>query len=292
MARTIPHDAVIRVRREAREGAHSHRDTHGWVERSARVGYGAKGVVYALVGVIAAQAAFGDAGRATNSSGALTTILGAPLGRVILGIMAVGLLGYVIWRAACALFDPEHKGDDAKGIAQRLGYAGAAFAYGGLAWEAARLAINGFAAADSSGSNTTEHWTARLMDLPAGRWLVGIVGAGVIAYGLYQLYRAATWKVRNHLALGEVDEDRAEWIIRLGRVGIGARSVVFAVIGWLLIQAALRANANAAGGLGDALQTLERSSSGPWLLGAVAVGVIAYGAYEMVCARYRRVPAE
>ena len=291
MANTIPHDAVIRVRRQARESARSHHDTNGWVERAARMGYGAKGVVYTLIGVIAAQAAFGDAGRhATDSSGALTTILGAPLGRVILAVMAVGLLGYVIWRAACALLDPEHKGDDARGIAQRIGYAIAAFAYGGLAWEAARLALDGASAADG-GSSGTEHWTARLMSLPAGRWLVGIVGAGVIAYGLYQLYRAATWKVRNHLALGELDDEQAEWVIRIGRVGIGARSVVFGVIGWLLIQAALHANANQAGGIGDALRTLERSSSGPWLLGVVALGVIAYGVYELVCARYRRVPA-
>jgi hypothetical protein len=127
------------------------------------------------------------------------------------------------------------------------------------------------------------------MAVPFGRWLVALVGLGIIGYGIYQLYRAYAAKVRKHLELSRASATEAEWIVRFGRFGIGARGVVFGIIGWFLLRAAMEYEPRRASGLGGALATLERQSYGPWLLGIVALGLIAYGLYQLANARYRRI---
>ncbi|HEV2129901.1 MAG TPA: DUF1206 domain-containing protein, partial [Longimicrobiaceae bacterium] len=124
--------------RHARHAAHG---ASPWVEGLARLGYAAKGVVYLIVGGLAAQAALGSGGQTTGSEGALSTILRQPLGQVLLGAVAVGLAGYALWRFVQAALDPEHRGTDAKGIAIRLGYAISGVIHAGLAIEAARMVL-------------------------------------------------------------------------------------------------------------------------------------------------------
>ncbi len=284
MARPITHGAgMSRAGAGARSAA---RRAAPWVEPAARAGYAAKGVIYVIIGVLAAQAAFGDSGEVTDSSGALETVLRQPAGSFLLVVLAVGLLGYALWRVVTAVADTEGKGSDAKGIASRVGYAVRALIYGGLGVEALRLAT---AQGGAGGGDGTEHWTARALALPAGRWLVGLAGAGVILYGLYQLRRAQTGDIRDRLDLHELDADAGQWVVRIGQVGVAARAVVFAMVGWFLIRAALAANAREAGGLGEALRELGSSSYGPWLLGLTALGLVAYGCWQFVVARYRRI---
>ena len=260
------------------------RDARPWVEPAARAGYAAKGVVYLIVGLLATQAALGR-GAVGDSSDALGVVLHQPLGRVLLGVIAVGLLGYVVWRLVTAVADTEGKGSDGKGIAVRVGYALRALIYGGLALEAARLAMRGGGGGEGGGA-TAEHWSARLMELPAGRWLLALAGAGIAAYGVYQVVRAVTGDVRKHLRLDELDAGSAEWAVRVSRFGVAARGVVFVMVGWLVAQAALSARAEQAGGTEDALRAFQ-SGYGPWLLGIVALGLIAYALYQFLNARYR-----
>jgi len=254
-----------------------------WVEPAARAGYAAKGVVYLIVGILAAQAALGR-GAVGDSSDAFGVVLRQPLGRALLGAVALGLLGYAVWRLATAVADTEGKGSDGKGIAVRLGYALRALVHGGLALEAARLALRGGGSA--GGGDGAEHWSARLMGLPAGRWLLLLVAVGIAAYGVHQLVRAATGDVRKHLRLDELDEGSQRWAVRVSRFGVAARGVVFVMIGWLAAQAALRARAEEAGGTGDALRALQ-SGQGPWILGVVALGLVAYALHQFLHARYR-----
>ncbi len=260
------------------------RQASPWIEPLGRLGFAAQGVVYAIVGVLAVQAAIGAGGETTDTRGALQRIQDAPFGKVLLGIVAIGLVGYALWRFVQAFLDTDNKGSDAKGRLTRLGYAIVGVVYLGLALSAVQL-MQG-SGGQSQGSE--QGWTARLMAQPFGRWLVGLVGVGVIGLGLYQLYQAYSAKFREHLKLSEMSHTEAEWATRSGRMGFAARGIVFCIIGALLIAAALHSNASEARGLAGALQTLASQPYGPWLLGAVAIGLIAYAIFCLVEARYRR----
>ena len=258
-----------------------------WFERLARLGYAAKGLVYFIVGFLAAQAAFGTGGRTTDTSGALTTIVTQPFGKFLLFLVTIGIIGYVLLRIAQAILDPEHAGEkmDAKRIAQRLGYAFSALAYSSLAMTAVKLIIG----SGGSSGNATQDWTARILAQPFGRWLVGLAGVIAIGVGFSYLYEAYKAKFRRHLKLIQMSPAEQTWAVRLGRFGIAARGIVFAIIGLFLIQAAKQSDASQAKGFGEVLAILAQQPSGPWLLGIVALGLIAYGIYSLVEARYRQI---
>lgn len=255
-----------------------------WVERLARFGYAAKGVVYGIVGLLAAQAAFSAGGKMTDTQGALQTILTQPFGKVLLSLVAIGLIGYVLWRFVQAIKDPEDKGTDAKGLAQRLGYAVNGLIYGSLALSAVRLVLG---SGGGGNSNAAQDWTARLLSQPFGQWLVGTAGAFVIGLGFYQLYKAYSAKFRKELNLTQLSDTQQKWVMGIGRFGLAARGIVFCVIGFFLIQAARQSDPSEVRGLGEALQVLARQPYGPWILGVVAVGLVAYGIYMVIQARYR-----
>lgn len=258
-----------------------------WVERLARLGYLAKGIVYTIVGVLAVQAAFGSGGQTTDTKGALGAIAAQPFGKFLLALLTVGLIGYVVWRFVQAVQDPEHKGDDAKGWATRLGYAGSGLIYASLAFTAIGL-IRG--SGGGGGGNSKQDWTARLLAQPFGQWLVGLVGALVIGFGFYQLYKAYKAKFRKKMKLQEMSPTEETWATRIGRFGLGARGVVFCIIGFFLLQAARQSDASEVRGLDGVLQSLAQQPYGPWLLGIVALGLVAYGIHMAVQARYIRIP--
>ena len=247
------------------------------------MGFAAKAVLYSVIGVLALRAAIGAGGRTTGSKGALSTLLDQQFGAVLLVVIAAGLFGYAAWRLAEAVLDPERRGHDAKGIALRISFAVRGLFHAALGVQAVRLAIG----SGSGGDQATEQWTARLLNAPFGGWLVVIAGVSVAAYGLYQLYRAWVAKLSKQLDLSRLSREAGSWLIKVCRVGIGARGVVFAVIGAYLVRAGIAHSASQAKDTGEALSVIGRQPFGEWLLGAVAVGLIAYAAYEVVQARYR-----
>ncbi|MBW3637028.1 MAG: DUF1206 domain-containing protein [Armatimonadetes bacterium] len=261
------------------------RQVRPWVEGLARAGYGARGIVYIVIGVLAFQSAFSAGGQTTNSQGALHTIAGQPFGRILLSLVAIGLVGYALWRLVEAAFDPENKGSDAKGIVQRIGSALSGLAYAGLALTAFKIVTGGSGGKGSS----QQDWTARVLAQPLGQWLVALVGLVVIGIGLHALYKAVTAKFRDKLKTGEMSAVEDTWITRAGRAGYGARGVVWIMIGWFLIQAGRHSNARESRSLPQTLDTLASQPYGPWLLGAVAVGLVAYGLYALAEARYRKI---
>ena len=264
-----------------------------WVKPAARLGLGAKGLVYIIIGLLAARAALGRGGQVGDSRDALASILGQPFGRLLLGIVAVGLLGYALWRILTAVTDAEGRGSEAKGIALRLAAAFRGLVYGALGVVAARLAARGWSTGGTSGGGggggeQAEHWAARVLALQLGRWLLVAVALGIAGYAVYQLYRAFSDKVRKHLDLHELGATGAAWAVRIGRIGLAARAIVFFVIAWLLGRAGLDAQAQEAGGVSDALTTIGEPGTQSWLLVLVGVGLVAYGVYMFVQARYRR----
>jgi Domain of Unknown Function (DUF1206) len=259
------------------------------IERLARAGFVAKAALYATMGVLAASAALGLGGTrsgATDTRGAMTTVLEAPLGRVLLAAIGVALLGYAAWRVVEGIADPEQRGSDAKGWVLRGSFLARGVAHGALAVSALRFATGEPSGGGDDGAGPREA-TQAAFDLPGGEWLVWIAALGIAGYGLYQLYRAAAAKLSKRLDTGQMSAEAGRWVIVLSRFGIGARGVVFVAIGWLLIRAATRHDAGEAGGVADALRALR--DLGRWPFAAIAVGLIAYGAYEGLNARYRRV---
>ena len=254
-----------------------------WIERLARVGFAAKALLYTVVGALALQAALGDGGRTTGSKGALTTLVRQDFGPLVLVIIAAGLFGYAAWRIAEAILDPERRGHGPKGLALRGSFAARGIFHAALGLQAIRLAMG----SGSGGDEATTEWTARALDAPFGPTLVIATGIGVAGYGLYQLYRAWVAKLSKQLDLSRLSREAGSWLIKVCRVGIGARGVVFAVVGVYLARAGWAHNASKAANTGEALGVIERQPFGEWLLAAVAVGLIAYGAYEVVQARYR-----
>jgi hypothetical protein len=255
-----------------------------WVKRLARVGYVAYGTVYLLVGALALQAAFGGGG-ATGQEGALRSILVAPLGRVLLCLIALGLLAYAAWRLYQGIVDPENEGGDARGVVKRLDHGLNGLFHAVLALSAGQLALG----SGGGGGGSPDDWTATLMSQPLGRWVVVAAGVVILGAGLYQFYKAYRADFRDELKTHEMSLREKRWTTHAGRLGNAARGAVFCVIGVFLVQAALQADPQEARGIGGALETLARQPFGPYLLGAVAVGLVAYGAFMFVMARYRRI---
>jgi hypothetical protein len=253
-----------------------------WLETFARVGYIAKGVVYAIVGVLAVQVAVGSGGSTTGSRGAIREIASGPFGQILLGLTALGLACYAVWRLILATMDPKNKGTDAEGATKRVGYAASGLVNLALALYAAQI-ITG----SGGGGSSKQELTAQLMSQPFGLWIVGFIGATVIGVGLYHFYKAANATFMKHYRASEMDHQTRKWAKRLGQWGISARGVVFTIIGVFLIQAALQADPSETRGLGGALDTLAQQPYGPWLLGLVAAGLVAYAVYCFSYARYR-----
>ncbi len=259
-------------------------DARSWIERLARAGFAAKGVVYLLIGTLALLAAAGAGGETTGTHGALGVVLRQPMGRVLLALLAVGLAGYAMWRAISALADPEGQGRRGwKRIMVRLGYGISAVVHAGLAWQAGRLAL---ALAAGSG-DPAEDRTADLMSAPFGPWLVGAVALGLAGYGLAQIGRGLRGDIDRRLALGRLGPDERRLVVRTARTGLAARGVVFLIMSGFLGKAALEHDPSEAGGLEEALQALRDQPYAPFLLGGVALGLAAYGAFQLVRARYR-----
>jgi len=279
-------DSVIEEVKEAAGEVAEKVGKHPWVERLARVGYTAKGIVYIVVGALATLTALGFGGEAKGTHGAMRSVARQPFGTVMLSIVAFGLLAYVIWRFVQAVTDADDKGTKAKGIALRLGYAGSGFIYAGLALSAARIV---FGARDDGEPSAAKSWTTSVMEFSFGHWLVALAGLGVIGYGIYQCYKGYKAKFRKRLKEDEMSERGLRWATRSGRVGFIARGIVFLIVGGFLIKAALSYDSSQAEGLDGVLQALVQQSFGPWLLGAVALGLVAYGLYMLVEARYRRI---
>ncbi|HEY0568171.1 MAG TPA: DUF1206 domain-containing protein [Xanthobacteraceae bacterium] len=256
-------------------------------ELIARIGYAARGVVYLVVGSFAVLAAMGSGGRATDGKGALHAILAAPFGKVLLGIVALGLLGFAVWRVLQAAFDADRLGREPKALLRRIIYAGSAAVHVGLAYSATRLILG---LGESRNDNrAAQDWTAMLLAEPFGRWLVAGVGAAVAAGGVAMAVRGWGGDVERRLSL---DSQTRNWVVPFGRFGLMARGAVFVLAGWFLMSAALHADAGEARGLGGALRSLQQQPYGWALLGITALGLFAFGAFQLASAVYRRIDAE
>jgi hypothetical protein len=260
-----------------------------WIKNFAKVGLTAKGIVYCLIGIIAFMAAFelgGNSKSGSGKTGVFQFLLDASYGKILLGLIAIGLLCYAIWRLIQAIKDTQNKGTDAKGIAIRLRYAFSGLVYGTLAFYAAKLVLGN---SGSGGNDSRETLVRELLQQPFGQWLVGIVAVGIAIAGLYQIYMGVSDKYREKIEKAGLKREVEDMLIKTGKVGYIARGIVWLIIGWLFLKAAMNSNPNQAGGSRSAFQFLESSSYGSYLLGGVALGLICYGIFMFMRAKYKAI---
>jgi hypothetical protein len=276
---------VENVKNEAEQAAQKTMD-NPWIERLVRLGYAVRGLLYGVVGLLALDLVLGRGGVATDKNGALATIAAQPFGKFLLVLIVIGLIGYALWGFIRAVLDPLQRGTDPKGIAQRIGYVVSGLSYGALILPTVGL-ITG--SGNGGGGSGPQDWTATLMAQPFGPWLVGLIGLIGIGGGLGQIAQGVTTDFKKDFKLGEMSPTERTAFTWIGRAGLVARGVVFAMLGFFLVQAALNTDPNRAKGLDGALQTLVQQPFGPWLLGLVALGLIAFGLYSLLSARWIQV---
>jgi hypothetical protein len=266
----------------ARYAAHSvaRSEQIGWL---GRLGLVAMGVSYGLVAVLAIMLALGRGGGAEDRGGALQTIAQDDFGRVVVFSLAVGFGGYAIWRFADALFDRGGRGRRPKGLAKRAGAFGKGLIYTGLCIVAVAVLLG------SSGDSNEKRETAYVLDWPGGRYLVAAVGAGFGAAALWNLFRAVSGRFKKELDTGAMGRSEERLVTIVAVVGLLARAVVFGLIGTFVLKAALEYDPEEAIGLDGALRKLAAQDYGPFLMGLVAAGLLAYGVFCLFQARYRRV---
>jgi Domain of Unknown Function (DUF1206) len=254
----------------------------GWYSVLARTGLVAKGISFAIVGVLALKLALGDGGKATSRNGALQQLAGTTFGTVLLIALAFGFAAYAIWRFVQAIAEkPNQEDSAAKAWAKRAAYVGRGLIYAALTYSTVHILLGGH----EQSQNGKAHKTAGMVfSWPAGRWLVGIAGLVIVGVGLWNLYRGLSKKFEDRWTRGY-----SKWGSRAGVLGHIARFVVFGLIGVFAVKAAINYNPKDAIGLDGALQKLAHSSYGPYLLGLTAAGLIAYAIYCFVDARYRDV---
>ena len=255
-----------------------------WVGRIARVGYVAKGVVYATIGVLAMREALGAGGATTGPVGAMRSMGPNPLDGVLLLVLAAGLVGYAAWKLVQGITDPDDKGSDAHGLLRRVGYVGSGLIHGGLAFIAAQSI---FGAEDTSEDAVA--LSVMVYQPPLGGILVGLVGLVVIGVGLYQLYAAYGASFRDELRLSRMGEAEDRWVTLAGCVGTTARALAIGVAGIFVVLAAYESDPSEVRGLGEALETIQSQPSGSLMLGVVAAGLLVYGVFMLLVALYRRI---
>jgi len=258
-----------------------------WKEPIGRLGLVGQGVVATIIGVIAIRIAWGQKDDAATSEGAVAWLADQPLGKFLLVALTVALFALALWRFLCAAMGDPVEGSEPK---DRLKYAILGVVYLLLAITTLGITIANWtgsgekAGSGQSGDEGSQKATSTLFDWPAGRWLVGILGVAVIGYAGYNFHKQV---IRKAFA-DRLDADEGSWVLRLGMIGYTAQSLVYAVVGYFFIQAAIAFKSSTAKGPSGALIELGDTTVGKVLLWVIAIGLFAYGVFCIAEAKYRK----
>lgn len=259
-----------------------------WVHKAARAGFATKGVLYLILGGLTLSAIFGRGHSIPQNQQSVMREIGEqpqPFGEGLLVLTAAGLFAYAVFRFLQAAVDIDNKGKSKKALIKRVGYAVSGLLHAGLGVTALQLLGN-------ARPGSTKTTVAKVLAEPAGSWLVGIGGAFIIVFGMVQLKKAVTLSFERDLKTYKMTAEERSVVRALGRAGLAARGIVFPIIGYFLIEAALASDASKAKNIGGAMAQLTRGGGGIGLLAVVAAGLAAFGIFQLAVAKYRRIPAE
>jgi hypothetical protein len=251
------------------------------VELMARTGFVAKGVVYLLLGLLAGRAAFGPKPVGSTET-VLIEVLQAPFGQLLLAVLALGLAWYAAWRFIEAGADANGKGTEPKGLVARGIYTVSGVIYATLALDAVAILLQW-----DNDTGQIRSIAATLLRGP----LSLVAGLVLVVYGLYQLWKGIVGKLSGQLKEGEARREAGPWVLVLSRIGLAGRGLVFLFLGyWLFTHPSEGPSmASGEGGASGALRLIERLPQGDTFLAAAAGALMAYGAYQLVHSRYRRI---
>ena len=249
----------------------------------SRAGFVARALIYGIIGLLALELATQQGGKITNQQGALRSVEQHSFGHLLLALLAVGLGGYALWRLFRAALGHGREGTD-RGI-ERLGALGSGIVYAAMCV----VAIQILTGPGTSGKGNAKKTAGDVFSWPAGRWLVAIAGVVLAGVACYQLIRGLRKKFLADSKTDQMPQPVYKGFTVLGTIGHVARAVVFGLVAVFLIKAAYDYKANEAIGLDGALGKLYDGAYGAWLLGAVAVGLIAFACFSLVEARYRKI---
>lgn len=251
----------------------------GWLARAGLIG---RGVIYGIIAILALKLALGDGGEATDQQGALKEIAQQSFGELLLIVMAVALAGYALWRLIRAAVG--HGAEQRDDAADRIAALGSGIAYAILCYAAIDI-LSG----SGTSSGNTKQTTGGVLDWTGGQAIVAIAGAVMIGVAIYQAYKGLARKFLEDAKTAEMGPTVRKGYTWLGVFGLVARAVIFALIGYGLIKAAIDYDPDEAVGLDGALLKLTNAEFGPVLLGIIAVGLIGFALYSIADARYRKV---
>ncbi|MCL6668765.1 DUF1206 domain-containing protein [Streptomyces panaciradicis] len=249
---------------------------------AGRAGFVARGIVYVLIGLLSIRIAVGSGGGQADRQGALHEIATQPFGKAMLWALVVGFAAMALWRGARAVLT---RGTRRKAGSRALDGGRAVF-YAFVCWTTAVYAAGG--GQGSSGNAQSQDWTASALKLSYGQVLVGAAGCLLIGIGAVLAVRAAMRSFLKQLDTGSMSHRTKQVVTALGVVGGVARGGVFAAAGIFVLVAAVRFDPDEAKGMDATLRSFAQTSVGPWLLVAVAIGLILFGAFSFASARWRR----
>ena len=259
----------------------------GAVELLVRTGFLVKGLIYISIGALAMQVALRTGGRFTGSRGALAGLVSQPYGRTALMLAAAGLLAYGAWRVLQGLLDPDRHGREGGALVKRAGYVIRGLFHGALGWYALRLS-RGLARASGDAEREA---AVEALQWPFGEWVLVLVGIGLAAFAAVELYEAFTAHFEPNLQIDQMKREVGDWAVGVCRFGVGARAVVLILLGWAVVVAGWSQDASEVGTTENSLRTIagQPAGTGRWLLGITAAGLVAYGFYEILHARFLRI---
>ena len=252
-----------------------------WLARGGLIAYG---VVHLLVGWLALQIAWGgSSGISADTSGALRTLADQPFGKVLLWVVAVGLVALALWQTSQAIWGYRNQ-DRAKRIRKQVTSGAKATVYAGLAVSAALVARG----SGSSSSQSQQQATTGVLAWPGGRVLVVAAGVVIIAVALASIIKGVKKSFTEEIDISSVSPTARKGVLGLGQAGYIAKGLALSVVGGLLTYATLTFDQQTAQGLDGALQTILAQPFGRFLLTAVALGFVAFGLFAILQSRYRR----
>ncbi len=251
-------------------------------EKFASFGIATKGVVYFIIGALTTLAAFGYGGKKSGSGTVIDFISKQSFGQVLLILLAIGLFGYVFWRWYQAFANPKGIENNTKGTVKRIAYFISGILYGALAVKALITVI---------GSNSGgKSFTAKVFESDYATAIAIIIGLGLVGKGIYELYKAYSGKFKEEVESADIPHEAQDLVLKAGKVGHTSRGIVAGVLGYLFLKTGFAGNANKLSKM-DAFGFIE-NEFGNIIMGLIALGLVAYGVFMMIKAKYSSLSVE